>query len=221
MRLACCMLIAAFVSTTTPLIAQGKKGKGAKHHRQAQVYGNQQPATEARAARLLVNPLGEVDGILLDTGTIVTFPAHMGDELASTVKPGDIVAVKGYPEAPAQIKGYVVTSTTSNRTVQTLPKPRGGIGMPKFLRNLGLKNMTAQGEVRHMRFGKGGPNGVILADGTIVRFKREALYRFGALLQIGQRITATGYGSENQFGRALEATAIGAEGQPAQPLYSR
>ena len=221
MRLTCCLLIAAFVSTTTPLVAQGKKGKRARISSQAQVYGSVQPATDARVARLLVNPLGEVDGVLLDNGTIVTFPAHMGDELASTVKPGDLVAVKGYPESATQIKGYVITSTSSNRTVTTLPKPRGGIRMPKFLRNLGLKNMTAQGEVRHLRFGKGVTNGVILADGTIVRFKREALYRFGALMQVGQRITATGYGSENQFGRALEATALGPEGQPAQPLYSK
>ena len=73
-----------------------------------------------------------------------------------------------------------------------------------------------------MRFGgKGEVNGVILSDGTIIRFKREALYQFGGLFQIGQRIAATGYGSENQFGRALEATSLGAEGQPLQPLYAR
>jgi hypothetical protein len=85
--------------------------------------------------------------------------------------------------------------------------------MPKLFRRMGLKGMSAQGEVRHLRVGgKGDINGVILADGTIIRFKREALYRFGA---------ATGYGSETQFGRALEATALGAEGQPLQPLYAR
>jgi hypothetical protein len=82
--------------------------------------------------------------------------------------------------------------------------------------------MRAQGEVRHLRFGgKGEVNGVILSDGTIIRFKREALYRFGGLLQVGQRIAATGFGSENEYGRALEATALGPEGQTLQPLRAR
>ena len=82
--------------------------------------------------------------------------------------------------------------------------------------------MSAQGGVRYPRVGgKGEVNGVILSDGSIIWFKREALYRFGGLLQIGQRVAATGYGSENQFGRALEASALGAEGRPLQPLYAR
>jgi hypothetical protein len=186
------------------------------------MFVNAGPSSQGTAVRVLINPFGEVDGLLLDTGTIVTFPAHMGDELASIVKPGSAVAVKGYPEAPSQIKGYVITNTATNQSVVTQPKPRSGVRMPKFFRRMGLKGINAQGEVRHVRLGgKGEVNGVILEDGTIVRFKREALYQFSGLFQIGQRIAVTGYGSENQFGRALEATALGAEGQPLRPLYTR
>ena len=222
MRVACCVLAAVYAIGSGSVLAQGKRGKGGKDYWRAQTFGNVEPTAQGKSVRLLVNPFGEVDGLLLDNDTIVTFPAHMGDELASVVKPGDAVVVKGYPESPSQIKGYVITSTANNQTVVTLPKPRGGIKMPKFFRRMGLKAMSAQGEVRYLRFGgKGEVNGVILTDGTIIRFKREALYRFGGLLQIGQRVAATGYGSENQFGRALEASALGAEGQPLQPLYAR
>ena len=63
-------------------------------------------------------------GLLLGNETIVTFPAHMGDELASVVKPGDAVVVKGYPESPSQIKGYVITSTASNQTVVDAARSR-------------------------------------------------------------------------------------------------
>lgn len=215
-----CLLAAA-----STVAAQGKgkdKGKGAEEYWQAQTYVNAPPAAQSAATRLLINPFGEVDGLLLDNGTIVTFPPHMGEQLAAAIKPGDRVIVKGYQESPSQIKGYVVTNATSNHSVVTLPKPPAGTEIPKHLRGAGLKEMKAQGEVRQLRFGgRGEINGVILADGTIIRFPREASYRFDGLFRIGQRIAAAGYGTQNQFGRALEATALGAEGQAPQPLYAR
>ena len=77
--------------------------------------------------------------------------------------------------------------------------------MPKFFRPHRTQGNRAHSgrSVRYLRVsGEGEVNSVILSDGTIIRFKREALYRFGGLFQIGQRVAATGYGSENQFGRA-------------------
>ena len=94
--------------------------------------------------------------------------------------------------------------------------------MPKHLRGTGLKEMSAQGEIRHLRYGgKGEINGAILADGTIIRFPREVSYRFGGLLRIGQSVSATGHGTQNAHGRAFEITALGAMGQPSQPVYTR
>jgi len=181
------------------------------------------PAAQGKVSRLLVNPFGEVDGLLLDTGTLVTFPPHMGEQLAAAVKPGDTVEVKGYPEAPGQIKGYVITPSNSNQSLMVQAKPpKGIIKMPKHVRSAGLEAMNAQGEIRHLHFGKHGEiNGVILADGTIVRFSREASYPFAHLLKIGQDISASGYGTKNQHGQAFEATALGPMGQTPQPVYRR
>lgn len=205
-----------------PAYAQGKKGKGPDEHWRAQSYLHAPPAAQAKVSRLLINPFGEVDGLLLEDGVIVTYPAHMGAQLAAVVKPGDAVIVKGYPEAPGQIKGYVVTNAASGQSVLTLPKPPPGAEMPKHLRGAGLREMTASGEIRQIRFGRRGEiNGAILADGTIVRVPSHAAQRFGALLAAGQRIAASGYGTQNQFGRAFEATALAPEGQPPQPLYAR
>jgi hypothetical protein len=120
------------------------------------------PAAQGKGSRLLVNPFGEVDGLLLDTGTLVTFPPHMGEQLAAAVKPGDTVEVKGYPEAPGQIKGYVITPSNSNQSLMVQAKPpKGIIKMPKHVRSAGLEAMNAQGEIRHLHFGKHGEiNGV-------------------------------------------------------------
>lgn len=222
MKTLCCAVALALASASIPVAAQGKKGKGEDAYWRAQTYMNSPPAAQAKAVTLLINPFGDVDGVLLDSGMIVTFPPHMAEQLAAAIKPGDSIIVKGYQESPSQIKGYVITNASSNQSVMTLPKPPAGMKMPKHLRGAGLKDMSARGEVRHLRFGgRGEINGVILADGTIVRFPREASYRFASLLQIGQRMAATGYGTQNQFGRALEATALGPDGQAPQPLYAR
>jgi hypothetical protein len=219
------ILLLLMLAVSCAATAQGKgkgKDKGADEFLRAQAYVNAPPAAQATASRLLINPFGEVDGVLLDTGTIVTFPPHMGGQLAAAIKAGDPVAVKGYPETPTQIKGYVITNTRSNQTVMTQPKPPAGAKMPPHLRGVGLKEMSAQGEVRHLRYGGHGEvNGLILADGTIVRFPREASYQLATLLRVGQGIAAAGYGTQNEFGRALEVTALGPQGQTPQPLYRR
>lgn len=223
-------VVAVFLAAAVALSASGaeydKKGKGKGKGRDdfllAQAYINAPPTAQATVGRLLVNPFGEVDGVLLDTGTIVTFPPHMNVELAAAVKPGDRVEVKGYPETPTQIKGYVITNSRTNQTVVVHPKPPAGATMPKHLRGAGLKEMSAQGEIRYLRYGgRGEINGLILADGAIVRFPREVSYQFGNLFRIGQTIAVSGYGTQNQYGRALEVTVLRPLGQPPQPLYQR
>lgn len=204
-------------------IAQAKKGHKGEEFLHVQAYPTAAPAAQGKVTRLLINPFGEVDGLLLDTGTIVTFPKHMGEQLAAAVKPGDTIEVKGHPEGEDQIRGYVITDSRSNQALVVQPKPPKSImKMPKHLRSAGLQAMTVQGEIRHLHFGKRGEiNGVVLADGTIVRFSREASSQFAPMLKIGQNISASGYGTKNEYGRALEATALGAMGEPPQPVYRR
>jgi hypothetical protein len=201
--------------------AQGK-GKGIDEYLRVQAFMNAPPTAEATASRLLINPFGDVDGVLLDNGTIVTFPPHMGEQLAAAVRAGDTLLIKGYPEKPTQIKGYVIVNKRSNQTVAVQPKPKPAAKIPKHLRSIGLKEMSAEGEVRHVRYGgHGDVNGLILSDGTILRFPREIAHRFAGLFQVGQRIVASGYGTENEFGRAIEVTALAPQGQTPQPLYGR
>ena len=205
-------------------VAQAKKGHdNGDEFLRVQAYANAAPAAQGKVSRLLVNPFGEVDGLLLDTGTLITFPKHMGEQLAAVVKPGDMVEVKGYPEAENQIKAYVITNADSDQPLMVQPKPPKGImEMPKHLRSIGLQAMKAQGEIQHLYHGKHGEiNGLILADGTIVRFSREASFQFAPMFKIGQSISASGYGTKNQYGQAFEATALGPVGQVPQPVYQR
>lgn len=206
----------------TPAV-QAKKGQDrADEFLHVQAFAPATPAAEGKVSRLLINPFGEVDGLLLDTGTLVTFPKHMGEQLTASVKPGDTVEIKGYPEAAGQIKGYVITNSRSGQSLMAQSGPsKGAMKMPKHLQSVGLLAMSAQGKIRHLHYGKHGEiNGVILADGTSVRFPREVSYQFEPMLKIGQSITASGYGSKNQYGRALEATELGFAGQQDSLSYS-
>jgi len=222
MRINRWILVLLLLAAPFTAIAQGKKGKGPDEFLRAQAYMNAPPAAQATVSRMLVNPFGEVDGVLLDSGALITFPPHMSEQLAAAVRPGDAVDIKGYPEMPGQIKGYVITNTRTGQTVMAHPKPPAGMKPPPHLRGVGLKEMSAQGEIRHLRYGgKGEVNGLILANGTTVRFPPHVSFQFAQLFQVGRSIVASGYGTENQYGRAFEATALGPSGQPPQAVYQR
>lgn len=180
------------------------------------------PMTQGRVERILVNPFGEVDGLLLDNQRLVTFPPHMAMALTSVVKRGDEVAVHGVPTAGQQVKGLVIRHVASNQSVIEQPKDKGIRKMPKHIRAIGLKEMTASGRIVALRHGKHGEvHGVVLEDGTSVRFAKEAAWTAGSLLQVGQTISVVGYGTETPHGRGIEATALGRQGETPQPIYRR
>lgn len=65
---------------------------------------------------------------------------------------------------------------------------------------------------------RGEANGVILGDGSIVRFPPESLR---LSIQPGAAFAAAGMGTRNEFGTSLEAVSMGASLAALQPLYDR
>jgi hypothetical protein len=85
----------------------------------APAYDAQQlPETRGTVQRFTLTPRGELDGFLLTDGTEVHLPPHLSDQLATAVRPGDPVSVRGYrsPAAPL-IVATTVTDTSTNQTV--------------------------------------------------------------------------------------------------------
>lgn len=209
---------------TALLDAESAVAKKARADRQwpDSAVANAGPAEErGRVGHVLVDPFGQVDGLWLESGVWVTFPKHMGGQLVAEVQAGDSVDVKGTPTQQGQLKGYVITNVRTNRSVTVEPKPRNALKTPKFVRRMGLESMSAQGMIRHLRFGERGEcDGLLLSDGTVVRFPTHASYRFDSLLQVGQHVTASGFGTQNKHGRGLEVTAFGPTGRTPQPIHS-
>ena len=208
------------LSVCTHPLAYAQKAERPRGAEVASFFLNTAPIATGVVTRLLVNPFGEVDGLLLDSGTLVTFPPHMEPELTAAITPGDPVAVRGQATGPTQVKALILTNTRTNQQVIEHPPAPMARKMPKHLRAAGLQQMRVGGTVAHLRYGKHGEvQDVVLADGTTVKLPKDAVEGFAPWLRVGQELEVVGYGSANAYGRGLEATEIGVAGQPLQPLF--
>jgi hypothetical protein len=203
---------------TPPAYAKKDKGPGVA----ADTFINAAPIVSGSVSRFLINPHGEIDGLLLADRTIVKFPPHMAAELVAAVKVNDTVSVRGYREPGAAVKAFVITNDGSQQQVTEHPPTPDIAKMPKHLRFAALSRLRVTGKVELQMRGKNGEvNGVLLEDGTVLRFPPHVAFDFAALLQPGQVIAAEGLGTENAYGRALEATAMGASAEALRPIYGQ
>ena len=182
-------------------------------------FSQSTPVSTGTIARLMLNPMGEVDGFLLKEDVQIKFPPHMTAELVAVVGVGDTVSIQGFTEYSGAVKAYAITNIrTGQSVVEHPPEPNR---LPRHLRGATLQEMSAQGHVTKILKGpKGDPNGVLLDDGTIVRFPPHIGFQNAQLLQPGQIFAVRGYGTQNQYGRALEATAMGPSASALQPFYN-
>lgn len=175
---------------------------------------------QGTVARFLTNPDGNVDGLLTRDGTLVHFPPHLGAQLTSAVRPGDDVQISGSRDAGGAFAAQRITDMRSGQQVLDQP-PLPGTQPPPDLRGSALSRLNAQGQVAHVTTTpRGEPDGVILADGTVIRMTPPVAQQFPALMQTGAKVAAQGYGTRTQYGTALQATAFGSPGK-LTPLYDR
>lgn len=204
---------------TTPLV-HAQKADRPRGAEVASFFLNTAPIATGVVSRFLVNPFGEIDGLLLDSGLLVTFPPHMEHELTAAITPGDTVAVRGQVTGATQVKALILTNTRTNQQVIEHPPAPPERKMPKHLRAVGLRQIRARAPVSHLRYGKHGEiKDLVLADGTTVKLSKEVVESVTPWLRVGQELEVVGYGSDNTYGRGVEATAIGIAGQPLQALY--
>lgn len=218
-------LLSALIASVIALSpAEAKKDRGLKYRMaqyMAEPLANVAPIVTGALKRFVINPYGEVDGFLLADGTLTKFPPHMAAELTEAVKLGDTVSIRGFREFGGTVKAIVITNEGSKRAVIEHP-PTGVTLMPKHLRFAMLSRLQASGKIERATYGKRGEvNGVMLDDGTVIRFPPHVGYQFAAQLQLGQTLAIEGLGTQNDYGRAIEAMAIGSSPQALQPIYNR
>ncbi|MBG7621700.1 hypothetical protein I5R65_19690 [Herbaspirillum sp. AP02] len=185
----------------------------------------QAPVTEGRVSRLLINPYGEVDGLLVGERTLVKFPPHLSQTLQGAVKPGQSVRVFGQsegagPNNAGTIKADAIVNLATGQTVIDRPPAfDANPPLPPHLRAAQLRQLTVRGKIAMVLTGpRGEANGVILDDGSIARFAPDSVRM---PLEPGASFAANGLGTRNSMGTAIEAIDVGASADSLQPLYSR
>ena len=180
----------------------------------------QLPATKGRVAQYSLTPRGDVDGLILDDGTEVHLPPHLGTQLVFAVKPGDQVTIRGLRARDVpMVQAMQVTNDASNQSVaDTGPAgphgPRGHGPGPRPGPDAVRQPLEGQGAIKAQLHGsRGDLNGVLLADGTIVRLPPPEAQRMATTLAVGQTVFVRGDGVANGLGRVIAARAIGPNAQ--------
>jgi hypothetical protein len=181
------------------------------------VYDPEQfPAMQGKVAQYSLTPRGEVDGVIMDDGTQVHLPPHLGAQLVFAIKPGDQITVRGLKAWQiALIEAVSITNDGSRLSViDTGPSGPRQPGLPA----------QANGHVKAQLHGpRGDLNGVLLEDGTIIRLPPEEADRLASQLVVGQQLYVIGQGIASPLGKVIEARQIGpsatqlAEIQPGPP----
>jgi hypothetical protein len=161
---------------------------------------------EGTVSQYLLNPRGEVDGLLLDDLMVIKFPPHLARELVQVIKPKERVRANGHLEAEKLLKGHVIANPATGRAIReikpTPPERAGAVGP--------LQALSVAGAIRMVRRNPhGDADGVVLTDGTLLHFPPHAGRQFADLLREGQVITALGYGTANDFGKTIAVAMLG------------
>lgn len=179
--------------------------------------GNEEVTIESPVRQLLINPYGEIDGLMLDDHQIITFPPHMSATLAQNFSVGTPVKAVGFRESETALRGSaVVNQQTGKIIVERPPQPGEPTPLPPHLRTAQLQNLQVEGKIQAVLSGPAGDiNGVVLEDGSVVRFAPTALRQPVA---IGKYLVASGVGTRNSYGVAVEALRLGDSAQSLQTV---
>jgi hypothetical protein len=164
------------------------------------------PETRGKVTRFLLNPHGELDGLVIGSRQ-VHFPPHLSKQLARHVAIGDAVRVRGVKPRDADMIAAV--SLTTHGGVLILDEGPHHNGEKHQKPHVERKPMEASGEVVLSLFGpKGELRGALLDDGTSLRMPPHAAAALSAYLSPGAHVHAWGHGVKNRHGRTIEVDDI-------------
>ncbi|MGB7911809.1 MAG: hypothetical protein WCF59_06250 [Desulfobaccales bacterium] len=181
------------------------------------IWAQQAPSVTGTVQQYLLTPHGEVDGVLLQDGTVVRFPPHLGTALAGLAKPGDEVAVVGFlgPTTPhgRAIKALTITNEKTGQSV--VDHPPSTPPLPPDMRGLAHKPLTVRGAVARLLVNdKGDVDGLILVGGEQVKFPPPNGPVVAKMLEEGKKtVEASGNGTTNTFGTVVDAMSLSMDGQ--------
>jgi hypothetical protein len=180
------------------------------------------PDIKGRVERFIVNPHGEIDGLILsydeDRVLLVHVPPHLCPEIEAAIRPGDEIRVRGVRPRDADMIAAIALTTVDDRTIiDDGPGPDGKKREPRHHGKPG--QMSVSGTVRLPLFGpKGDLRGALLDNGDMVRVDPKEAARFAECLQQHATLAARGEGLETKHGKIVVAKEIGPGPNDLRPL---
>ena len=187
----------------------------------ASVPWDQQVDVTGTVKAFMLTPIGEIEGMILTNGTEIHVPPHLTEQVASAVRLGEAVAVRGWNVGvPNFHRRYGVDGPTrperrrprsaASRSATTSPAAR--------TTRAGAQMATVQGRILQVLHGpRGDVNGAILDDGTTLKFPPPSAWQMSSLLQPGQSVVAQGWSLSNSYGRVVDVQSITSAQQAAPP----
>jgi hypothetical protein len=162
------------------------------------------PETRGKVTLFLLNPHGEMDGLMLDGTLQVHFPPHLSKMVAKHIAIGDRIRVRGVRARGAEMLAAVaLTSTQGKQIVDEGPPHHEHPVRPEG------RAMEAQGEVlRPLHGPKGEIRGALLKDGTSLRMAPHAAVELVDYLSAGAHIHAWGQGVKTKHGKTIDVHDI-------------
>jgi hypothetical protein len=177
----------ALLSVNGTLQAQGPRGDESRT-----VRGTVKSMTTA--------PKGEIDGAVMEDGTVLHWPPHLERQFSDVVKPGDRVTASGFAqrgrEGDERFEVRKLTNVDTDATAENDgpgPRPKRRKGPPPPPRRT-AEMKTVRGKVERMTTApKGEIDGAVLDDGTVLHWPPHLEERFSDVVAKGDRIEATGF----------------------------
>lgn len=189
--------------------------KEINHHPKPKSDHYQPGETEGTVVQYLLNPRGEVDGLLLKEGAVIKFPPHLGRELTQVARPGDSVKANGHFETPESLKGHVIVNAKTGLALREMkpapPERANGLDL--------LQPANVRGKIARLKMNAhGDADGAILADGTVLHFPPHVGKQFASLLVKGETICGAGFGVTNDYGKSVALATLGASAEKQQAI---
>ena len=170
------------------------------------------PETNGTVTQLLMNPHGELDGLILNGEWQVHFPPHLSERIGTEVAQGATVSVRGVKPRTADIVVAVSIQAENGEAIVDEGPRRAHHEHDN--ETLGVERHAAElaGTVTLSLFGpKGELRGALLDDGTSLRVAPHAAAELDAYLMPGARVRAWGEMVETGIARTLEVSEIAHE----------
>jgi hypothetical protein len=175
----------------------------------AQASAADTKTVEGRVKSMTTAPKGEIDGAILDDGSVLHWPPHLQDQFKAVVSEGVRVKASGRtetgPKGESHFEVQTVTNTRSNESVTNAdfdsPPPRPPVGPrgrgrphpprgPEIQRGE-IETLTAT--VRRLTTApRGETDGAVLDDGTALHWPPHLRDQFVALVKVGDQVRAKG-----------------------------